>query len=296
MEEWYYAQEGRQVGPVTRKEIQQLIYAKQINADTLVWKEGMADWQKLGNLSSQKAEIKEKADPAEPKEIPAEYSEADAESVTEEDSSTEAEQRGPVLKQKAETDITPSPQIICSRCGGSFPQNEMFRYQGISVCTACKPLFIQKLKEDAVSVPDEIEYEYGGFWIRLGAKIIDGIAVGIIQVIVSFPLGLLLGLSESSDSLMLIGQGVNLLFSLILPIIYTTWFLGTYAATPGKMACSLRVVSAYGERISYARAFGRTMAEWLSSLILCIGYLMAAFDEEKRTLHDRICNTRVIRI
>jgi len=293
MEEWYYAQEGKQVGPVSRDEIQQLIHAGQINADTLVWKEGMADWQKLGNLSSKKTEIKEKAGPAEPKQIRAEYSKAEAESVPAEDSSTEAEQRGPVLKQKSETDTAHSPQAVCSQCGRSFPEDEIIRYQGSSICAACKPLFIQRLKEGA-GVPSEMEY--GGFWIRLAAKIIDTIAMGIIQLVVSVPLGLMLGISNSSDSVMLIGQGVNLLFSLIMPIIYSTWFLGTYAATPGKMACRLSVVSAYGERISYMAAFGRTMAEWLSSLILCIGYLMAAFDEEKRTLHDRICNTRVIRI
>jgi uncharacterized RDD family membrane protein YckC len=30
-------------------------------------------------------------------------------------------------------------------------------------------------------------------------------------------------------------------------------------------------------------------------MILLIGYIMAAFDEEKRALHDRICSTRVVR-
>jgi uncharacterized RDD family membrane protein YckC len=28
---------------------------------------------------------------------------------------------------------------------------------------------------------------------------------------------------------------------------------------------------------------------------LFIGYLMAAFDDQKRALHDRICDTRVVR-
>ena len=41
------------------------------------------------------------------------------------------------------------------------------------------------------------------------------------------------------------------------------------------------------------RAIGRHFSEWLSS-ILFIGYIMAAFDEEKRALHDRICGTRVV--
>jgi uncharacterized RDD family membrane protein YckC len=30
-------------------------------------------------------------------------------------------------------------------------------------------------------------------------------------------------------------------------------------------------------------------------MILYIGYIMAGFDDEKRTLHDRICDTRVIK-
>jgi hypothetical protein len=39
---------------------------------------------------------------------------------------------------------------------------------------------------------------------------------------------------------------------------------------------------------------GRYFAKMLSSLTLLIGYIIAAFDEEKRSLHDRICNTRVV--
>ncbi|HET6371045.1 MAG TPA: RDD family protein, partial [Nitrospiria bacterium] len=42
-------------------------------------------------------------------------------------------------------------------------------------------------------------------------------------------------------------------------------------------------------------ACGRYFAEILSGIILCIGYIMAAFDDEKRALHDRICGTRVIK-
>ena len=43
------------------------------------------------------------------------------------------------------------------------------------------------------------------------------------------------------------------------------------------------------------RAIGRYFAAMLSSLILCIGYLLIAFDAEKRALHDMICDTRVIK-
>ena len=83
--------------------------------------------------------------------------------------------------------------------------------------------------------------------------------------------------------------------SMALAMIYTTFFLGKFGATPGKMACKLQVITSDGENVTYARAFGRYWAEILSSLVMGIGYIMAAFDEEHRTLHDRICDTRVIK-
>jgi uncharacterized RDD family membrane protein YckC len=84
--------------------------------------------------------------------------------------------------------------------------------------------------------------------------------------------------------------------SMLINAAYITFFLGKFGATPGKMALRLRVVSPSGGSISYGRAFCRFLAEFLSSILLCIGYIMAAFDEEKRALHDRICDTRVIRL
>jgi uncharacterized RDD family membrane protein YckC len=50
-----------------------------------------------------------------------------------------------------------------------------------------------------------------------------------------------------------------------------------------------------GDRVSFARAVGRHFAKYISGLILGIGYIMAGFDEQKRALHDRICDTRVIK-
>src|SRR6266568_3219290 len=77
-------------------------------------------------------------------------------------------------------------------------------------------------------------------------------------------------------------------------ISYETILIGKYGATLGKMACKIYVVTAEGGRVSYLRACGRYFARILSAFTLLIGYIMAAFDPEKRTLHDRICNTRVV--
>jgi uncharacterized RDD family membrane protein YckC len=61
------------------------------------------------------------------------------------------------------------------------------------------------------------------------------------------------------------------------------------------MAMGLKVVRADGSPVSIGLAFGRYFAKMLSGFILLIGYIMAAFDAQKRALHDMICDTRVIR-
>ncbi len=161
--------------------------------------------------------------------------------------------------------------------------DELIQFGDALVCGKCKPLFVQKLKE-GVTVAGEMVY--AGFWIRFGAKFIDGIILGMAGLALAFAGGAIGGRT--------VAQAMNLL-SNIISLAYVIYFLGTFGATPGKMACGLKVVRSDGEKISYARACGRFFAEFLSSIILGIGYIIAAFDEEKRALHDRICDTRVVK-
>lgn len=44
---WFYAMDGRKVGPVSDDELDSLAASGVIDASTLVWKEGMADWLPL---------------------------------------------------------------------------------------------------------------------------------------------------------------------------------------------------------------------------------------------------------
>lgn len=69
----------------------------------------------------------------------------------------------------------------------------------------------------------------------------------------------------------------------------------TWGATPGKMACKLRIVTAQGGKLSYVHALARHLSKLISLFTCLIGFIIAAFDSEKRTLHDRLCGTRVIR-
>ncbi len=42
--EWFYSNDGKQFGPVSSTELKQLSATGEINADTLVWKEGLKNW------------------------------------------------------------------------------------------------------------------------------------------------------------------------------------------------------------------------------------------------------------
>jgi uncharacterized RDD family membrane protein YckC len=61
------------------------------------------------------------------------------------------------------------------------------------------------------------------------------------------------------------------------------------------MACKLRIVTAQGEKLSYIHALARCISKLISLFTCLIGFIIAAFDAEKRALHDRICGTRVLR-
>ncbi len=184
----------------------------------------------------------------------------------------------------------------CSECGLVYFEDELIRFGDAWVCGKCKPVFVQKLRE---GVAPAGELVHAGFWIRVGAKIIDMIILWAVGFAVSFLGGFLFaGVPSSRGQIptrFLAGSLLIAMMTWVIQIAYPTYFLGKYSATLGKMACGLKVVRPDGEKISYARACGRFFAEILSSMILAIGYIMVALDEEKRALHDRICDTRVIK-
>jgi uncharacterized RDD family membrane protein YckC len=186
----------------------------------------------------------------------------------------------------------PPGQVLCAECGRPFPPEEVIRHGNQFICAGCKPVFLQKLKEGvAVQAP----LNYAGFWIRFAAYFVDCVLLQIVLV----PLGIAirLGVGGPVNPLLpnLPAVLVNTPISMVLVAAYYTFFVGKMGATPGKMATSLRVVNPDGSAVSYSKALGRWAAQIVSGLACCIGYLMIAWDPEKRGLHDRMCNTRVIR-
>jgi uncharacterized RDD family membrane protein YckC len=266
---WYYAVDDEQVGPLTEAEFNALVQEGKIQSNTKVWREGMPEWAAYADLAYLPAPETGTVGFA-----PAQAAPAPAATVA----------PAPVTAAT----LSMAGYHKCIECGGTFPELEMISFENVWVCAACKPVFFQKLKEGVASTGT---LKYAGFWIRFGAKVLDGI---IIEVM-SFCAGMVIGLAMRGAAPNTTGI-IGALVGFLVAVCYVIFFNGRFGATPGKMALKLKIVRPDGEPIGYSRAFGRYFAELLSGLILWVGYMMAGWDEEKRALHDRIADTRVIHV
>lgn len=104
---WFYALNNEQKGPVTEQELSQLVQQGAVTGDTLVWKEGLAEWRPYREVAPA---------PGSP----------------------------PPLSQ-AVADVPGG--VVCGECGRSFRSDEVVVIGGRSICGSCKPIVVQRLKE-----------------------------------------------------------------------------------------------------------------------------------------------------
>ncbi len=244
--QWYYAIGGERFGPVTHSELERLVQAGTIVADTLIWRQGMNEWQTLAAVRA--------VNPA----------------------------------WIAERRIATPPAL-------ETPEADIAPHLSVPDLTG------------HTSEPEALVY--AGFWPRFGAYLVDfflwwmvwQIFVGIVGT-VYFPAAMAIaahgpGYQPKQDELMVLVRflGAACVIGLVWSIIYDAIFLIRFGATPGKLFFGLRVVQADGHPLSFMRIVARCMAKALTGLTLGIGFLVIAFDEHKRGLHDFICNSRVVK-
>ncbi len=142
---------------------------------------------------------------------------------------------------------------------------------------------------------------YAGFWIRVGAYLIDYVILMVAQFMVYSIFGVsLFGAAsldpEAAGMFESVGAIIAFLITSIGAILYSVILESSAKqATLGKMALGLVVVDEHGGRISFLRALGRYFAKILSAIILLIGFIMVAFTDRKQGLHDILASTLVVR-
>ncbi len=81
---------------------------------------------------------------------------------------------------------------------------------------------------------------------------------------------------------------------------YLSTFVAAGGQTIGKMAAGTRVIPAdpaapASERVSFGQAVVRAAGYLVSALPVGLGFLPAFFGQERRALHDRLADTRVVK-
>lgn len=152
---------------------------------------------------------------------------------------------------------------------------------------------------------DRSDIHYAGFWRRVAAYQLDSLILGVASYIILIPVAMVMGLGSmqaqaSTDPAAMFAAMwpmllVTYLLMFAMQAVYFAWMHSRPAqATLGKMAVGIKATRPNGNRISFGRGIGRWAGLFLSAIPLGIGYLMAAFTDRKRALHDMVSDTVVV--
>ncbi|MDA1189274.1 MAG: RDD family protein [Chloroflexi bacterium] len=122
-----------------------------------------------------------------------------------------------------------------------------------------------------------------GFWIRAVAFVID-------IVIVLLAVGLPVGLAVEDRG------GFWDYSSLLALAVYFTVGVGVWGTTIGKKILGLQVIRTDGGQVDVGFALVRFMTYFVSMVVLFAGFIMIGAREDKRSLHDLVADTDVIKV
>jgi uncharacterized RDD family membrane protein YckC len=191
-----------------------------------------------------------------------------------------------------------TPASFCSQCGQTFERSDLVQIAGNWVCGNCKAAFLSRVV--AGGAVNATALRYGGVGIRFAARMVDGLIFGIPFFVVAIMV--MPGLLRTQGSRPLMFNGTFIVAGLVVTLFYEVLMLRHWGATLGKMICGLKVVRPDGSGLSWGVAFGRycmynvviSAVPILNSVLLITTAIMAGVDPQKRGLHDRVCDTRVI--
>jgi len=138
--------------------------------------------------------------------------------------------------------------------------------------------------------------EYGGFWIRLVAYIIDAIILGIPMAIINTIAMAIILRNVRSMGMYTAASIFLMLIFIAISIGYIIIGWSKFGTTLGKRIFGLYVVDdETGRAPTMGKAFLRLVGYIVDGFTFYIGFLMIAFTADKRGLHDMIAKTHVIK-
>ncbi len=206
----------------------------------------------------------------------------------------------------------------CSVTGKAYPEDELVTFQGQLVSAEGKQILLDRLQTGA-DMSDELGRP--GVWRRFGCIFLDGILLTVFAFLLRAMMGVPF-IAPATDPKFLHQRIAADSVVFAVEILYFGLLHGWQGKSIGKIVGHLRVVNLDGTSISKRKAFGRAIAYEFGGLMivlasifgvglgnsvivlsgLILGLVWIATDNIcaladarlQRSLHDRICGTRVI--
>jgi uncharacterized RDD family membrane protein YckC len=196
--------------------------------------------------------------------------------------------------------------LFCSQCGQPLAQSDLVHIAGNWVCADCKPAFLSRVMASGAAGVSPLAMRYGGFWIRFCARFIDGL-IFMVPVVIFFVVMMpsvirAKGQPPAMNPMFVAGFFTFFVLTFLAGAAYEIVMLKYRSGTLGKMACGLKVVRSDGSSLGWGVCVGRFFMwnvvtagiPYINSIFMLATGIMIAVDNEKRALHDRVCDTRVI--
>jgi uncharacterized RDD family membrane protein YckC len=147
---------------------------------------------------------------------------------------------------------------------------------------------LKRYKYRLHNAPD-LEVNYASFGIRFLAKFID-------LMILLIPFLVFEQLFFKFDFTNFDYNSYRFFLFILIVLIYSVAFESSvYQATIGKMIVKVKVIGLFGKRLSVLQAFYRCITTIISILPMGLGIWYMTTDSKKRTWHDLIAGTYVIK-
>nr|WP_175429093.1 RDD family protein [Lysobacter enzymogenes] len=310
MAQWYYSDEERnRHGPLDAAAMVALHERGELGPDTLVWRDGLDQWRPWRELAAELIAAPGFAPLDDPEQAEQASAGRTAAAVAAAQAEAEA-RRSPANAGLAAAADTGLPGDATAQAAAATAAGTSAIATSVAPTTDA-PGADSPYAAPRAAVAENSQVVLGqpvtaaGFWRRLAAYLIDSTLVGTLYYAVATVLFIgvfMVGIAGDSGRWLEGGATLSAVVTAISTLSYVLISACYYAgmesssmqATLGKLAVGIKVVDADGARLGRGRALARWAASIASWLTLGVGFLMAAFTERKRGLHDLLARTQVV--
>lgn len=254
--QWFYLKGGRQFGPVPERSIRAWLESGFLTESDLLWREGLVEWTPVHGID----------------ELGGVGVSAGGPPPVRGDLGAQVDR---TIDDTTPPDLTSSPGPPPEmRAGSAAPS-------GLPRSVPVNPAGTQAAGE----------VRYAGFWLRVGAFLIDDLLVNAMVsplLLLRMKPGEPVNVWEPDPLVAVAFIGVYLLYGALCES-------SPWQATLGKRAWRIRVTGLAGNRVSPTQALVRQIAKVVSALGFGLGFFMAAISPRKQALHDWLSGCLVVK-